>query len=102
VATEWPAPADIEGEGDCEYIGPEILMDKFDKPADVYLEIAGNVELPDNGPSWQKLRTGDISDVRRSGTNPAILSLEIIPLRISIGLILAKEGLGLQNPRVGK
>ncbi|KAI9860597.1 MAG: hypothetical protein M1813_006021 [Trichoglossum hirsutum] len=69
MATEWPAPAGIEGEGDREYIGPEILMGKFDKPADIFalglimLEIAGNVELPDNGPSWQKLRTGDMSDV---------------------------------------
>jgi mitosis inhibitor protein kinase SWE1 len=69
MATKWPAPAGIEGEGDREYIGPEILMGKFDKPADVFalglimLEIAGNVELPDNGPSWQKLRTGDMSDV---------------------------------------
>ena len=44
-------------------------MGNFDKPADIFalglimLEIAGNVELPDNGPSWQKLRTGDMSDV---------------------------------------
>ena len=64
-----PAPTGIEGEGDREYIGPEILMGKFDKPADVFalglimLEIAGNVELLDNGPSWQELRMGDMSDV---------------------------------------
>lgn len=69
MATQWPAQAGIEGEGDREYIGPEILMGRFDKPADIFalglimLEIAGNVELPDNGPSWQKLRTGDMSDV---------------------------------------
>ena len=69
MATEWPADAGIEGEGDREYIGPEILMGQYDKPADVFalglimLEIAGNVELPENGPSWQKLRAGDMSDV---------------------------------------
>ncbi|KAK5940789.1 mitosis inhibitor protein kinase swe1 [Knufia obscura] len=69
MATKWPAKAGIEGEGDREYIGPEILMGRFDKPADVFalglimLEIAGNVALPDNGTSWQKLRNGDMSDV---------------------------------------
>ncbi|RMZ83510.1 hypothetical protein DV737_g1621, partial [Chaetothyriales sp. CBS 132003] len=69
MATKWPAHAGIEGEGDREYIGPEVLMGKYDKPADIFalglimLEIAGNVELPDNGVSWQKLRSGDMSDV---------------------------------------
>ena len=69
MATRWPAKAGIEGEGDREYIGPEILMGRYDKPADIFalglimLEIAGNVELPDNGVSWQKLRNGDMSDV---------------------------------------
>ena len=69
MASKWPAKAGIEGEGDREYIGPEILMGRYDKPADVFalglimLETAGNVELPDNGVSWQKLRNGDMSDV---------------------------------------
>lgn len=69
MATQWPAKAGIEGEGDREYIGPEILMGHYDKPADIFalglimLETAGNVELPDNGASWQKLRNGDMSDV---------------------------------------
>ena len=69
MATRWPATAGIEGEGDREYIGPEILMGRYDKPADIFalglimLETAGNVELPDNGASWQKLRCGDMSDV---------------------------------------
>ncbi|KAJ6124821.1 hypothetical protein N7471_012138 [Penicillium samsonianum] len=69
MATRWPAENGIEGEGDREYIGPEILMGQFDKPADIFslgliiFEIAGNVELPDNGVSWQKLRNGDMSDV---------------------------------------
>lgn len=69
MAVPWPAPPGIEGEGDREYIGPEILLGQYDKPADIFalglimLEIAGNVMLPDNGSSWQRLRTGDMSDV---------------------------------------
>lgn len=69
MATKWPASSDIEREGDREYIGPEILAGHYDKPADIFalglimLETAGNVELPDNGTSWQKLRNGDMSDV---------------------------------------
>lgn len=69
MAARWPAQPGIDGEGDREYIGPEILMGQYDKPADVFalglimLEIAGNVMLPDNGASWQRLRTGDMSDV---------------------------------------
>ncbi|EEH38798.2 mitosis inhibitor protein kinase SWE1 [Paracoccidioides lutzii Pb01] len=69
MASHWPAAAGIEGEGDREYIGPEVLMGHYDKPADIFalglivFETAGNVELPDNGASWQKLRNGDISDV---------------------------------------
>ncbi|KAL9636743.1 MAG: hypothetical protein Q9164_002635 [Protoblastenia rupestris] len=69
MATRWPAEPGIDGEGDREYIGPEILRGQFDKPADVFalglimLEIAANVELPDNGASWQRLRSGDMSDV---------------------------------------
>lgn len=69
MATRWPAKAGIEGEGDREYIGPEILRGDYDKPADIFalglilLEIAGNVVLPDNGVSWQRLRSGDMSDV---------------------------------------
>ncbi|KAE8349298.1 hypothetical protein BDV28DRAFT_63820 [Aspergillus coremiiformis] len=69
MAASWPAEDGIEGEGDREYIGPEILMGRYDKPADIFslglimFEIAGNVELPDNGLSWQKLRNGDMSDV---------------------------------------
>lgn len=69
MATKWPAKSGIEGEGDREYIGPEVLMGRYDKPADLFalgliiLETAGNVLLPDNGVSWQKLRNGDFSDV---------------------------------------
>ena len=69
MAAPWPAQPGIDGEGDREYIGPEILKGQFDKPGDVFalglimLEIAGNVMLPDNGASWQRLRAGDMTDV---------------------------------------
>ena len=68
-AVPWPAPEGVEGEGDREYIGPEILLGQFDKPADIFalglivLEIACNVFLPDNGPIWQALRNGDLTVV---------------------------------------
>lgn len=69
MASPWPPPVGMDAEGDREYIGPEILAGHFGKPSDIFslgliiLEIAGNVVLPDNGASWQRLRTGDISDV---------------------------------------
>ncbi|GAM86627.1 hypothetical protein ANO11243_046420 [Dothideomycetidae sp. 11243] len=69
MASVWPAPPHLEGEGDREYIAPEVLLGRFDKPADIFalgmimLEIAGNIVLPDNGMSWQRLRAGDMSDL---------------------------------------
>nr|POE47901.1 mitosis inhibitor protein kinase wee1 [Quercus suber] len=69
MASSWPAPAGLDGEGDREYIGPEVLSGRFDKPADIFalgmimLEMAGNIVLPDNGTSWQRLRAGDMSDL---------------------------------------
>ncbi|KAM3076640.1 mitosis inhibitor protein kinase swe1 [Clarireedia jacksonii] len=68
MATSWPVEDAIEGEGDREYIGPEILLGQYDKPADVFalgmviFEIATNVYLPENGISWQRLRSGDMSE----------------------------------------
>lgn len=69
MATTSPAPPGIEGEGDREYIGPEILRGRYEQPADIFalgliiLEIACNVFLPDNGPTWQALRIADLSAV---------------------------------------
>jgi len=77
MATSWPAPPGIEGEGDREYIAPEILMGKFDKPADVFalgiimLEIAANVILPDNGKSWRDLREGETSNIVLTSSSEA-------------------------------
>lgn len=69
MASPYPSPPDIDGEGDREYIGPEVLDGKFTPAADIFafglimLEIAGNVQLPDNGVAWTKLRSGDFSDM---------------------------------------
>jgi len=63
MASTWPAPPGLDGEGDREYIGPEVLSGRFDKPADIFalgmimLEIAGNIVLPDNGVSWTACAT---------------------------------------------
>ncbi|KAJ1982943.1 mitosis inhibitor protein kinase swe1 [Dimargaris xerosporica] len=70
MAMRWPASSrDSDHEGDREYIAPEILAGgHYDKPADIFslglllLEVAANIVLPDNGPAWQKLRSGDLSD----------------------------------------
>jgi mitosis inhibitor protein kinase SWE1 len=69
IATTWPARHGTEGEGDREYMAPEILKGQYDRPADIYslglilIEMACNVFLPDNGPTWQALREGDLSCV---------------------------------------
>ena len=70
LACAFPAPPGADAEGDREYIGPEVLAGGvLDRPADVFalgmimLEIAGNIVLPDNGASWQRLRAGDMSDL---------------------------------------
>ncbi|CAD6967704.1 unnamed protein product [Tilletia controversa] len=60
----------LEREGDREYLAPEIMSrGQYGRPADMYslgilmLEAAANVELPDNGDAYQKLRNDDFSDV---------------------------------------
>jgi mitosis inhibitor protein kinase SWE1 len=76
MASVWPAPPHIDGEGDRNYIAPEILAGRFDRPADVFAlgvimcEIAGNIVLPENGDSWQRLRSGDFSEVPSLVWNP--------------------------------
>ncbi|KAH7118745.1 membrane-associated tyrosine [Dendryphion nanum] len=69
VATTWPAARGIDGEGDRHYLAPEALQGQYDKPCDVYTlgmilcEIAANLDLPENGDSWQRLRNDDFSEV---------------------------------------
>lgn len=69
MATSWPVGKDIDGEGDRHYLAPEALCGRYDKPCDIFAlgvimcEVAGNLEMPENGESWQKLRSGDFSEL---------------------------------------
>jgi len=69
LASTWPAPPHLDGEGDRHYLAPECLNGGPDKPTDIYalgaimLEIGSNSELPEYGLSWQQLRSGDFSGV---------------------------------------
>ncbi|WEW57917.1 mitosis inhibitor protein kinase swe1 [Emydomyces testavorans] len=123
MATPWPAAKGIEGEGDREYIGPEVLMGQYDKPADIFalglimFEIAGNVELPDNGVSWQKLRNGDMSDIpsltwssetsipRDASGNPLLNSCSFDDLcseedPLTLGMLSEEQNLTKQRPHL--
>jgi len=57
---------------------PEMLKGKAGKSADVFslglmtLEAAANVVLPDNGPTWIALRSGDLSEVPSLTWTPSL------------------------------
>jgi mitosis inhibitor protein kinase SWE1 len=69
LAQPLSGPDGIDVEGDREYMAPEMLKGKAGPSADIFsvglmiLETAANVMLPDNGPSWVRLRSGDLSEV---------------------------------------
>lgn len=50
-------------------MAPEVMKGKAEQSADIFslglivLEVAANVVLPDNGPTWIALRSGDLSEV---------------------------------------
>ncbi|KAM6507672.1 mitosis inhibitor protein kinase swe1 [Fusarium solani] len=68
----------VDVEGDREYMAPEMLKGKARQAADVFslgliiLETAANVVLPDNGPTWIALRSGDLSEVPSLTWTPSI------------------------------
>lgn len=69
LAQSCSASSSVDIEGDREYMAPEMLKGQVGQPADVFslglitLEVAANVVLPDNGPTWIALRSGDLSEV---------------------------------------
>lgn len=80
VVEPWPSKRGLEREGDRVYLAPEVIFHgQYGKAADVFslglilLEAAGNVELPDNGEPWQKLRRDDFSDVDLSALSGPML-----------------------------
>lgn len=67
-----PVPEDTEREGDRAYLAPELLTSNpVGTAADIFslglivLEMAADVELPQNGPIWHQLRTDDFETVMR-------------------------------------
>lgn len=102
MAAEYPpsSPAvsddfsDNDREGDRSYIAPEILHTRsYAPPVDVFalglsiLEIASNQALPENGPDWHSLRTGQIAG---AGSLSTIGSGEFV-LRDEEGNAIATE-----------
>ena len=82
VGTKLPVPTFFDREGDREYIAPEIISrHEYSFAADIFsigliiVEVAANVILPDNGASWQKLRSGDLSDAGKLSSNDLVGSL---------------------------
>lgn len=69
LAQSCVAAESVDVEGDREYMSPEMLKGQAGQSADVFslglitLEVAANVVLPDNGPTWVALRSGDLSEV---------------------------------------
>lgn len=68
----------VDVEGDREYMAPEMLKGNVGGSADIFslglitLEAAANVVLPDNGPTWVALRSGDLSEVPSLTWAPSI------------------------------
>lgn len=68
----------VDIEGDREYMAPEMLKGQVGQAADIFslglitLEVAANVVLPDNGPTWVALRSGDLSEVPSLTWTPSI------------------------------
>ncbi|KAF2001384.1 kinase-like protein [Amniculicola lignicola CBS 123094] len=69
LASRWPAPPHLDGEGDRHYLAPETLSGRYEKTTDIYTlgmimtEISANIVLPENGASWLRLRSGDFTEL---------------------------------------
>ena len=70
---------DPDLEGDKVYMAPECLEGRFDFPADVFslglviLELAADVVLPGEGPSWLALRNEMFHELSFEDVSPALV-----------------------------
>lgn len=68
-----------EPEGDRTYLAPEIFHSVYDFSADIFslglvlLEILTDIILPENGPEWHQLRTGDLTGVEFKCIPPLVV-----------------------------
>ncbi|KAI8814893.1 kinase-like domain-containing protein [Cladochytrium replicatum] len=87
LAASLPVPKGADKEGDRNYMAPEVLEGIFNTPADIFslglilLEISANIVLPENGPCWHRLRSGDFSDVSFESVSPILVELIVAMLR---------------------
>ncbi|KZT42418.1 kinase-like protein [Sistotremastrum suecicum HHB10207 ss-3] len=89
MASFWPRDraGGFEREGDRMYLAAEVLQGVYGPAADVFslgmtlLESAANIEVPEMGEPWHRLREGDFSQVglRHSSTLCAIIRAMMHP-----------------------
>ncbi|KAF1963685.1 kinase-like protein [Byssothecium circinans] len=92
MAVQWPAPKNVDAEGDRHYLAMEAMYGHPDKPSDVFalglmmVEICSNCFMPEMGDDWGRLRSGNFIDV------PSLTwSEDSTLLRDADGLPISKE-----------
>ncbi|RKP01751.1 hypothetical protein CXG81DRAFT_3087, partial [Caulochytrium protostelioides] len=74
-----PSHSDVEG--DRRYMAPELLEGRVSFAADIFslglmaLEMAANVELPENGPAWTQLRHHGLESVSLKDVSQPLVDL---------------------------
>ncbi|KAF2640137.1 kinase-like protein [Massarina eburnea CBS 473.64] len=69
LAVKWPAPKNVDAEGDRHYLAMEAMYGHPGKPSDVFalglmmVEICSNCVMPEMGDDWGRLRSGNFIDV---------------------------------------
>jgi mitosis inhibitor protein kinase SWE1 len=92
MAVQWPAPKNIDAEGDRHYLAREAMYGSPCQPSDVFalglmmVEICSNCYMPEMGDDWTRLRSGNFVDV------PSLTwSEDSTLLRDSEGLPISQE-----------